>query len=281
MGLIGALAVSPLYGKKKAAAPEPRSAIREFDIETLGVLGRDIYRHDQLAWVATDLLLATISQDDLVKEGAGGWIVDTTEKNVAKVRFLRVTEDNTEAAYDIVFYEGMPPALVKPEDRTLTPYQALAAKAQSTATASLFDGSWPWCGGNANTVVLPDPDGSGFLVYFLRAKPEVKAVPVGGHYRVTVSADGTETEQVDQLFASCLTMDRESLPDGSEVVVLMASHVISRTPVETHVFLSLQEKLPFSIVTPDDEVWYVGEGRIYLYGHVSEGKVIQYEAQSD
>ena len=42
---------------------------------------------------------------------------------------------------------------------------------------------------------------------------------------------------------------------------LVASHVVSPTPVETHVFLSLAYRQPLYIVT-GDQFWPVQDGRI-------------------
>jgi len=40
------------------------------------------------------------------------------------------------------------------------------------------------------------------------------------------------------------------------------NHIVSATPLETHVFLSLQEKLPFYVVTKDGRLWNVDGGQI-------------------
>ena len=132
-----------------------------------------------------------------------------------------------------------------------------------TAIEKYAKASLPWCGGRFNTVVLDDPDGSGFLVYLLRPKPSVSAIPVGGHYRITVSADGTKVEQIDQLFVSCLTIDPASeARDGTKLEAVTMSHIVSQTPVETHVFLSLQEHLPFYVATMDGRIWKIENGGI-------------------
>src|SRR5205823_2130501 len=50
---------------------------------------------------------------------------------------------------------------------------------------------------NYDAVVLKDPDGSGFLVYALALADTKRMVQTGGHYRVTVSADGRTVERID------------------------------------------------------------------------------------
>lgn len=255
---------SAVHGKVAEKNPLKPTPIREFDIKTLALLGREIYQHDQLAWVATDVLLAKVKPEDLKKDNAAGWIVDVSFPTKPMVRFLRSGKAGLEASYDVYFAPGEKPRLAVPEDRTLTLPQFGAAKAAATAQQELSSGRHPWCGGSPNLVVLEDPDGSGYLVYFLRAKPSATAVPVGGHYRMSVSADGSKIEQVDRLFASCLTLDSLDVPAGATPEVLVMSHVVSATPVETHVFLSLQEKLPFCVMA-GEKAWYVDKGRIGLY----------------
>lgn len=157
--------------------------------------------------------------------------------------------------------------------RTLTSSQLVRAKAVKTAVGAYTEGSLPWCGGQFNTVVLDDPDGSGFLVYLLRPIPGRGLIPVGGHYRITVSADGAAAERIDQLFASCLTIDpKDGVPEGTKIVAATMSHIVSPTPLETHVFLSLQEKLPFYVITGDSRIWHIEQGAITLVNANSEEK---------
>jgi hypothetical protein len=264
--LFGWILASAGLAEDKAPAP---AKIRDFPIATLARLGREIYRHDQMAWVATDILTAKHAPQELQRDGACGWVVDTADEKAPFVRFCRERDGTVEAAYDIVFTEGKMPRLVEPKDRKMTAVQRAHLSARDTAWKALRDGKKPWCGGNPNFVVLPDPDGSGFLVYVLRAKPAKDKVPIGGHYRVTVADDGKTVEQVDQLFASCLTLGGD-VPDGGKPEVLFMSHIVSATPLETHVFLSLQEKLPFAVVTDDKKVWYVDKGEITFYRMVDE-----------
>lgn len=252
----------PLEAEPKKEPPPKLPAIREFDTETLAKLGREIYQHDQLAWVATDTLMEKIGQENMAKEGVGGWIVDTTLPKGPLVRFLRKKGADYEAGYDLFFPAGGKPFISVPEDRDLTTWQVSKFHALLTAQKELMNGTHPWCGGNPNYVVLDDPDGSGFLVYFLRAKPSADAIPVGGHYRFTVSADGSKVEQVDQLFASCLTVSRNGVPNDGKIVAVTMSQIVSNTPLETHVFLSLQEKLPFAVITMDGVIWSVDKGQI-------------------
>lgn len=267
--VIGLGLLAPLRGDAATSEGGRGPPIREFTPEIIAQLGRDIYRHDQLAWIATDVLLAKVSQQKMARSGAVGWVVDTASSSAPVVRFLRNKNGRTEAAYDVTFPPGGKPALSVPAVPELTEAQRANATALATVRAEFASGAYPWCGGRANTVVLPDPDGRGFLVYFLRAKQKSDEVPVGGHYRVTVSADGRKVEQVDRLSASCLTMRKEENAQRT-VAALTMTHFISKTPVETHVFLSLQEKIPFFVVTEDKSVWTISNGQMERKGTLDE-----------
>ncbi|MFT3782569.1 MAG: hypothetical protein QM790_11195 [Nibricoccus sp.] len=256
-------------------------AIREFDVETLARLGREIYRHDQLAWHATDALFAQISPAAFQSDGGCGWVVDTSGPQPL-VRFVRKPRMAAieEAAYDITFPGGGKPVVTVPTDRTLTPHQIACRAAYRTAVGPFERRQFPLCRvprGSYNYVVLDDPSGLGLLVYLLRPKDTDDAVPVGGHYRISVSADGKTLKQLDRLSASCIALDKrgKEAPEGSKIVAHVTSHIVSNTPVETHVFVALQDKIQLNVVTPDGRIWDVSNGRIIQINteHAEEGKL--------
>ena len=242
----------------------PLPTIREFDVATLGRLGREIYRQDQYAWHGTDAVMEKVGQAQMAAEKCCGWVVDTSGEEPL-LRFVRRTSDGEEAAYDVRFPADAKPAVSVPENRALTEHQVGLRRALATATAGFVDARLPLCRcrGNYNFVVLDDPSGAGFLVYLLRPKTTDDEIPVGGHYRISVSADGRTVTQIDRLWRSCLTMDRrQGTSAEGKMVAIGMNHIVSATPLETHVFLSLQEKLPFYVVTKDGRLWNVDGGQI-------------------
>lgn len=249
--------------------------IRSFDIETLSLLGQQIYTEDRLAWIATDVLVAEKKMDSYVAAGARGWIVDTGVV-ASVVRFIVAKGDRFETIYDVEFADGMDPVLRSPEDPSLSEKQLASFHARETAVDAWIANQSVWCGGQANTVVLDDPDGSGYLVYFLRANPSADLIPIGGHYRVTVSADGKTAEQIDRLFVNCMEISKtgkeDKMPEGAKVVALTMSHVVSSTPIETHVFLSIQTGIPFYVTTVDSEteMWQIVDGFIHPFMNEKE-----------
>ncbi len=112
-----------------------------------------------------------------------------------------------------------------------------------------------------NYVVLDDPDGSGFLVYALAHSK--KEIILGGHFRVTVSADGSKAERVDALSNTLL---RQPPPpkghEGEKPLTVSMSQIVSNKPLETCVYTSLHDKVIVSVgmVNDNAKVWmFVGD----------------------
>ena len=128
-------------------------------------------------------------------------------------------------------------------------------RARETAVAALkgklFNSSYDY-------VVLSDPDGKRLLVYALAATPKSDQVVMAGHFRVTVSADGTKAERVDALSKS-LAHSGEIKPD---TVALFLIQLVSNKPVETLIYTANLAKKPIYVRTPDGKTWVVGEGKM-------------------
>ncbi len=112
-----------------------------------------------------------------------------------------------------------------------------------------------------NYVVLDDPDGSGFLVYALaHSKNEII---LGGHFRVTVSADGSKAERVDALSNTLLRQPpRPKGHEGEKPLTVSMSQIVSNKPLETCVYTSLHDKVMVSVgmVNDNAKVWmFVGD----------------------
>jgi hypothetical protein len=249
-----------------AMAQDTAPEIRQFDIPTLEKLGHDMYAQDQMAWHATDALFALHPQAELVAEKVQGWIVEDRPDG-ALVRFIRLTDNGPEAAYDVDM-AGAKPAISIPQDRVLSDSEKAQYAARSLAIKSVTQR----CGDNYNTVVLKDPQGPGWLAWALAATTNPNLVMAGGHHRLTVSADGSQVLRMDALSRTCAVMQKSGGPNGSKVAALMATQLVSNMPVETFVFLSLEHQLPIFVVTPDRTIWKIADGRIGSLGTVPEKK---------
>jgi hypothetical protein len=248
----------PAPSRAQDAAPE----IRQFNIATLEKLGHDMYVQDQAVWHATDALMALHPQAEMMKEKVGGWIVES-QPEATLVRFIRQSDNGTEAAYDIRYPAGADythdkPEVTEPQDRHLSD----AEKAQFSARTLALKSITQRCGDNYNTIVLKDPESDGWLAWALAATTNPNLVMAGGHHRLTVSADGTKVIHMDALSRSCAVMEKSSAPNGSKVAALMTTQLVSNLPVETFVFLSLENRIPIVVMTPDRSVWGVTDGKI-------------------
>jgi hypothetical protein len=234
------------------AAETVRPPIRDFDLRTLEQLGGTIYRQDRAAWLASDVLMAKVK--DPAKEKIVGWIV-VGHGEADTVRFLRDMGQGPEAGFDVEVTAKGAGKLTIPADRGLTDDERAAFAARTTAAKVAPKP----CAGSFNSVVAKDPTGDGWLVWLLSPAATKGAIPVGGHYRFSISADGQTIRQVDALSASCLAL--QPPPPGAQAAGLVASHVVSPTPVETHVFLTLAYRQPLYVVT-GDRFWPIQGGRI-------------------
>ena len=251
--LAAGLALALAHPALAADKPPP---IRVFDIPTIERLGAAIYRQDRAAWLATDALMAKVP--DLRGAGVKGWIVEG-EGGDEKVRFLRDTSADLEAGYDILVTDKGAQAVVEPTDRSLTAEERAAFAARQTAMKNLPG----VCRQGYNSVVIRDVEGDGWLVWLLAPSPARDAIPFGGHYRFSISADGQTVNRIDALSASCLTMDAKAdLPAGAKSAMLYVTHIVSPTPVETHVFLGLMYRIPIVVGTGKDTIWIVDNGKV-------------------
>jgi ABC-type amino acid transport substrate-binding protein len=251
-GLVAALAAGVLASSAQAA-----DAIRDFPIATIESLGAAIYAQDSAAWVATDALRE--KEPDLRAAGVVGWLVEPAGAG-QKVRFLRNAGGQLEIGYDVDVTPDLKTRLHDPEDRALTPDEMAMFAARQTAIQGLK--GQPICRAGYNTVVLKDPEQPGWLVWLLAPLPADKVYAIGGHYRFSISADGRSVRRRDALSASCMTMNpKAGMPDGSQPVAYVVSHVVSPTPVETHVFVNLQARMPM-VVLAGGRMWNLENGAL-------------------
>jgi hypothetical protein len=109
-------------------------------------------------------------------------------------------------------------------------------------------------------VVLDDPAGSGFLVYALAAAKKKGEVITGGHFRVSISSNGTVVKRVDLLSQ---LIHQPKVDPGTQLAGIGASQVAGKLPVETWIYSSYIYHLPMGVaVMADGSTWVVANGRI-------------------
>lgn len=233
---------APALAQTAAPAPVP---IAEWPLLKISAMGLEIYRQDVAAWVATDALMARFAGSR--PAGLGGWIV-VPEGEDQRVRFVIRDGEAVRPGWDVLVRNGRAGAVEAATDRVLSDEELARFQARQTAAANI---GRLRCGPNMNSVVADDPDSDGWLVWLLTSTTDANIVPVGGHYRFTVSADGMTVLQRDQLSNGCLAMPKTPPSPGAQTTSLFINQIVSQTPVETHVFLSLQNRLPIYVGVAD------------------------------
>lgn len=247
------------------ATTQPHQPIRAFDQATIEALGVAIYQQDRRAAVATDALLART--DETSRQTIRGWIF-RSERPDATIRFVRERGGLIEAAFDIDDRDGAW-AVTVPIDRALSAFEMAQFKARGLASRNL---GRP-CSEGYNTVILREPGSDRWLVWLLAATTKPNLVFVGGHVRFTISSDGETIVSRDPLSMTCFALDRNQVPAGARAEAMYMTHLVSDTPVETHVFVSLLHRLTLLIGTPDRMMWEVKEGHMRKLGPLKEAPV--------
>ena len=232
--------------------------IREFSVSTLERLGSELYYRDQIAAQSSELLLKTKPIVRSLK--IRGWITDLQPEGKS-VYWIADTPSGPSLAYKVTFRGLMDPEVEDLRGQPLPPKVALRYKARQTAAdalkGKLYDIQY-------NFEVLDDPDRSGFLVYAIGATDKSDEVVLGGHFRVTVSADGEKAERVDALSKSLLiNKEGDGLPPAAHQVGMAVTQLVSDKPVETLVYTNRLTGQPIAVATsPNGQVWYIENGKI-------------------
>lgn len=215
-------------------------------------IGRAIYEYDAAASVATDALLAKFGD----KPPVAGFLA-VKDPGLVVYFFDRAGPG---AAFRVVMNGDKPGPLEAIDGKK--PLSAAAASArQAFESASKVD--FPRAPGPYNFVVLPGSVVSqpGWLVYFLSAPRDPGELVVGGHVRIAVADDGKTIREVAPLSKGPMRIPPP--PPGAAAAVV--SNLVSDTPLETHVFLSLGSPRPLFVVTRAG-LWKLERGEIAYLG---------------
>lgn len=255
---IAALAAVVLLGgaapavAQDAPAPVP---VEDWSHSRVIAMGEAIFRQDQAAAAATDALIAHLNGAP-PPAGFAGWIVVDQGRDQL-VRFVRMDGEVVRPAFDVPVRNGRAGPVTARETGDLSAPEQAQFRARLTAANNI---GRLRCSPQLNAVVLDDPDSEDWLVWLLTSTNDANVVPMGGHYRFRISSDGSTVVRRDMLTNSCLPMSKAG-PNGSRAVALTVSQIVSDGPVETHVFLSLQNAMPV-YVAADGKVFEVNGARI-------------------
>lgn len=245
VGVVAVIAVAvglPAFAQEQAPAPVP---IEAWPLDRISDMGLAIYKQDVAAWVSTDALIEHLG-DRAPPAGMVGWVV-VDEGDTQRVRYVRDDGGVLKAAFDVPVRNGTAGSVTE-VDEPLPDTQKAQFRARTTAINNI---GRLRCSPRFNTVVLKDPASEDWLVWLLTATSDANIVPVGGHYRFRISADGDTVLRRDMLSNGCMNMPRQDAGNETETVGLGVTQIVSDTPVETHVFLSIQNRLPFFVMVED------------------------------
>jgi hypothetical protein len=242
-----------------AVAP-PITAAEQVAIDQAERRGQLIYAYDRAAWLASDDLKAKMP-DSLTK--AGGWIVDGPATTPELV-FIDRAQPVPHAIYVADFKDGKLTSShpVSGGDAVLSPARlALAAALHEASAAAQLAGVQPCGAATFNSVVLPpERAGDPTLVYLLTPQTNRDAFPIGGHFLVEISADGS-AGPVQPFARSCL--DVQSRQGGHEAVLMAVSDLLHPTPTELHVFMSFAAQKPLAVMAlTSNRLWVVAGPRV-------------------
>ncbi len=230
------------------------------DVEEATVMGTLIYLKDTAAWIATDEIIERkiVEKDQRLR----GWITELNGESW-EVIFVGEIDKTFVGLYSVKVKNGHVERdgfKAYPEGVQLSDQQMGMFKARQLAASSDFRPCTP----NYNTVVIPYVDSveefKGFIVYLLASTTDPESVQIGGHYRVKVSLSGDKITEVKPFSNSCLVSKKTK-----RTAALVVSHILSETPEETHVFLSLQHEMPIYVTTiANDLAWSVDGNEIKI-----------------
>jgi hypothetical protein len=222
-------------------------------------IGELIYLKDKAAEIATDILIynGLLKNKDTTLRG---WITVKDDDGAWKVIFISEMEGGFKGHYSVKIRDHK---VVKRSFKNhnaaldLTSKQLSMFKARQLAISQNFRR----CSINYNTVVIPHEDeetGEKYFYVYLLTASDAGDIPVIGHHRVKVSQNGDTVLEFTSLSNTCM-----SLPPGGTIRATF--HMLGPTPIETHVFFSLQQGYSLEVITVQNRLeWQVDGNQIRL-----------------
>ncbi len=231
------------------------SEIRQFSVPTLERLGNELSHRDEISARAEDAVLAEHPE---FKSVTPQWWISDPHKDGDIVYLIDARGSEPTLAYKVIFGREKAPTITDMRGQPLPPQIALRYKALQTGIKAVSGKLFTPL---TNFEVLNDPDKSGFVVYALAVSDDRNEILTGGHYRITVSADGSIAERVD-----LLSQLIRSKPDsGHEAVGIGASQLSSDVPVETWLYSSYLYHMPMAVATRNGSTWMIANGKIHKF----------------
>lgn len=207
--------------------------------------GRLLAAYDRAAWLGTDDVQQLLKD---WRERLGGWVVDGPAESPTVVFHDRAQPPR--ALYLARLEQGrlVDATLPTGDAAILSPARLRLIAARDAAGRRMGAAGIRPCSGSFNHVVVPPatPDGV-TAVYFLSAQEKADDLPVGGHYRVDVAADGSAATP-HAFSKGCMTIRPGR--GQKNVVMGVVSTLTGPLPNEAHSFVVEAYRKPLAVVVP-------------------------------
>ena len=233
-------------------------ALQVYDVPAAEQLARTLYDQERRVEIASEMVRDYYDPEEQRIVG----FVTQHRRDGFTVRFVRPGASGLEAVVDAVFdNELLLPALKSVAGQPLSPAELAQAKARQQAAADVQTR----CNGRYNTLVAEEPNGHRQLVYGIAISDTPDRIMVGGHVRFTVSPDGERLERIEPLSSSCAVVGRdqfESAADSEGTKGVGMRSPLADIPLETHALMSLLYDVPLFVLTADQTMWKVQDGKM-------------------
>lgn len=222
-------------GSGTAHAQTPITDIEPWSLERMSEMGQALVRQDRAAIAAGERLRRTFDNAD--PPGLIGSIV-VADGEAQRVRFLVERDGQPRPGWDVVVSGSRAGPVVVPPDAPLTEDELAQYRARRTAAANV---GAERCG-RYNVFAVRDPDSEDWLVWLLANANDLRTVPIDGHYRFRISADGSSLLRRDRLSKFCSVQDRS--PGTVQMTLMSAGGV---PPSEALVYVSIMYRFPIAV----------------------------------
>jgi hypothetical protein len=243
-----------------AAEPLQLTPQRQAVLDAAVERGRLLALLDQAGRISTRDMLTRVADPEAA--GIAGWVAIPEGNGVTVTYFAR------EGQRYLTVYRGQvlgsrvsEPEVLTGADRTpLTGISARMAAARTAVAALDHDP----CGASAfNTLIIPPAEASDpIIVYEISPRLRAERVPVGGHYRTSVGANGQVGEST-RLGGECADAEVAAVPQGERPRPIVMNARSAELPDELPVFISLWTGRPVVLAT--------GTDRVRLWGVTGQG----------
>ena len=234
-------------------------ALQVYDVPTAERLARGLYEQERRVAIASEMVRDYYDPEE---ERIVGFVTSATDKSLT-VRYLRpAAGGGLEPVVDAVFDSDLLlPALKQAGGQSLSAAELAQAKARRLVAADVQTR----CNGRYNTLVAAEPGGQHLLVYGVAISDNPAQIMVGGHVRFTVSPDGERIERIEPLSSSCAVVRRDqfdSAADSEGTKGVGMRNPLAEVPLETHALMSLLYEVPLFVMTADQKMWKVQDGKM-------------------